>query len=71
MNRAPLLLTLMLSTTLAQAPAPATPPAVTPRPATVTVPRDKVTLSCADMYFRSVRENFPLADETHPRCTSH
>ena len=33
------------------------------------IPRERVTLRCQDSYFRSVRENFLLADETYPRCT--
>lgn len=38
-------------------------------PATVTVPREKIALSCADTYFKSTRQNFLLTDESYPHCT--
>ena len=63
MKRAAALLVLSLSPSFAQAPAPA------PVSTTVEVPREKITLSCADTYFKSVRQNFLLADETYPQCT--
>ena len=36
---------------------------------TATVPREKISLSCADSYFKTDRTNFILQDEVYPRCT--
>ena len=44
-------------------------PALAQAPATILIPREKVSLSCQDTYFKSVRENFLLLDETYPTCT--
>ena len=49
---------------LAQLPSPPLAPASH----SLSVPREKVTLSCVDSYFGSPRRNFLLADETYPRC---
>lgn len=38
-------------------------------PRSLPVPREKVSLTCADTYFRSPRQNFLLVDETYPHCT--
>lgn len=45
------------------------PPAQAQTARTVQVPREKVTLTCADSYFKSPRANFLLSDETYPSCT--
>ncbi|GBF06834.1 hypothetical protein DAERI_110016 [Deinococcus aerius] len=37
-------------------------------PRTVAVPRQRVSLTCADTYWRAPRQNFLLADETYPNC---
>lgn len=36
---------------------------------TIAIPREKITLTCADTYFKSQRENFLLQDENYPNCT--
>ncbi|BDP40597.1 hypothetical protein DAETH_05660 [Deinococcus aetherius] len=36
---------------------------------TVRVPRERVSLTCADTYFKTPRVNFLLLDETYPSCT--
>ncbi|GMA14658.1 hypothetical protein E5F05_19320 [Deinococcus metallilatus] len=38
-------------------------------PRSIPVPREKVSLSCADSYFKSPRQNFLLVDETYRDCT--
>ncbi len=70
MKRIPYLLALLSASALAQRPA-VSPGTVTPTaaPQAIAVPREKVTLSCADSYFRSARENFLLLDENYPTCT--
>lgn len=61
MKRVSALALLTLMPALAQTP---------PKPAqTILVPREKITLTCADTYFKSVRENFLLLDEHYPHCT--
>lgn len=57
MNR---ILTLLALGTLALADAQA--------PRTVTVPRQRVSLTCADTYFKAPRRDFLLVDETYPNC---
>ncbi|WP_019586436.1 hypothetical protein [Deinococcus apachensis] len=37
-------------------------------PRTVTVPRQRVNLTCADTYWGAPRKDFLLADETYPNC---
>jgi hypothetical protein len=44
-------------------------PATTAPATTVTVPRDKISLTCADSYYKTERTNFILQDELYPRCT--
>jgi hypothetical protein len=34
----------------------------------ITVPRDKISLSCTDDYFKTARVNFVLQDETYTQC---
>jgi hypothetical protein len=36
--------------------------------ANITVPRDKISLSCTDDYFKTARVNFVLQDETYTQC---
>lgn len=44
--------------------------AAPPVPAqTLAIPREKITLTCADTYFKSQRQNFLLQDENYPNCT--
>lgn len=63
------LLALLSVPAFAQAPAAQTSAAQVTGAQSVPIPRERVTLRCQDSYFRSVRENFLLADETYPRCT--
>ncbi|WP_424949583.1 hypothetical protein [Deinococcus sp.] len=35
----------------------------------VTVPREKISLTCADSYFKTDRTDFILQDEVYPLCT--
>ncbi|WP_135229456.1 hypothetical protein [Deinococcus fonticola] len=44
-------------------------PALAQAPATILIPREKVSFTCTDTYFKSQRENFLLLDETYPTCT--
>ena len=34
----------------------------------IDIPREKITLRCSDVYFKSVRENFLLEDENYSSC---
>jgi hypothetical protein len=34
----------------------------------IDIPREKITLRCADEYFKSIRENFLLEDEKYSSC---
>ncbi|GAA5503662.1 hypothetical protein Dxin01_03421 [Deinococcus xinjiangensis] len=38
-------------------------------PQTVPIPREKISLTCTDTYFKSPRQNFLLEDENYPTCT--
>jgi hypothetical protein len=40
-------------------------PNITPN---ITVPRDKISLSCTDDFFKTARVNFVLQDETYTQC---
>ncbi len=44
-------------------------PALAAAPQTVPIPREKISLTCTDNYFKSPRENFLLSDETYASCT--
>lgn len=69
MKHAAYLLALALTPALAQSSQTAQPSQAAQAPQTVAVPREKINLSCADTYFKTVRQNFLLVDETYPRCT--
>lgn len=45
------------------------PPALAQTPQTILIPREKITLTCTDTYFKSQRQNFLLQDEPYPNCS--
>ena len=44
-------------------------PALAQAPATTLIPREKISFTCTDTYFKNQRQNFLLLDENYPTCT--